>query len=67
MKLKDLFNLIDTNLSNDINFDDLEQYLKKNNILINIKDANLLFIRFDKNRDGKIDYCEFEEEFQPQF
>ena len=67
LKLKDLFNLIDTNLSNDINFDDLEQYLKKNNILINIKDANLLFIRFDKNRDGKIDYCEFEEEFQPQF
>ena len=67
LKLKDLFNLIDTNLSNEFNFDDLEKYLKKNHILNNLKDANLLFIRFDKNRDGKIDYCEFEEEFLPQF
>ncbi len=67
LKLKDLFNLINTNLSNEFNFDDLEKYLKKNCILNNLKDANLLFIRFDKNRDGKIDYCEFEEEFQPQF
>ena len=33
----------------------------------NSKDADLLFIRLDKNRDGKVDYCEFEDELQTQY
>ena len=40
LKLKDLFNLINTNLSNEFNFDDLEKYLTKI-ILSNLKDNNL--------------------------
>ena len=39
-------------------------YLQKEGLLTNDKDADLLFIRLDKNRNGKIDYREVEDEIQ---
>ena len=37
----------------------MESYLKKNGIFINQKGADLLFIRLDKNRDGKFTLDDF--------
>ena len=39
-------------------------YFTNNGLLDNNKDADLLFIRLDKKRNGKIDYPEVEDEFQ---
>ena len=64
LKFKNLFNLIDKSNSGHINNDELNYYLKKNSLFRNIKESNLLYIRLDKNRDGKIDINEFEDEFQ---
>ena len=65
LKLKEIFNLIDTLNLGYFKIEDLNFYLTKNNLFTNKKDEQLLFNRFDKNRDGKIDYCEFEEEILP--
>ena len=67
LKLKDIFNLIDPCCLGSFKSEDLDSYLKKKGIFSNPKDEDLLFIRLDKNRDGKVDYCEFEDELQPQY
>ena len=48
------------------NDDDKEmmEYFDNNGLLDNNRDADLLFIRLDKNRNGKIDYPEVEDELQ---
>jgi Ca2+-binding EF-hand superfamily protein len=67
LKLKDIFNLIDPCCLGSFKSEDLDSYLKKKGIFSNPKDEDLLFIRLDKNRDGKVDYCEFEDELQTQY
>ncbi len=67
LKLKDIFNLIDTLLLGSFKNEDLVYYLKQNCIFKNSKDSDLLYIRLDKNRDGKIDFFEFEDELQTQY
>ena len=67
LKLKDIFNLIDTLFLGSFNNEDLVYYLKQNCIFRNSKDADLLYIRLDKNRDGKIDFFEIEDELQTQY
>jgi len=39
-------------------------YLQNNGLLSNNRAADLLFIRLDKNRIGRIDFSIFEEEMQ---
>ena len=64
-KLKDIFYLFD---KDDIGFFGFEEYKKyiEENKLINDKNLNgdLLFIRFDKNRNGKIIFEELSDEFE---
>ena len=67
LKLRDIFNLIDPCCTGAFKSEDLDNYLKKKCLFRNPKDEDLLFIRLDKNRDGKVDYCEFEDELQPQY
>ena len=43
---------------------DLVDYLKRENIFSRNKDADLLYIRLDKNRNGKIEYSEIEDEIK---
>ena len=64
MKLRDVFGMIDFMRRGYFDNGDLLEYLKKEGILFNDKDADLLFIRLDKNRNGKIDYKEIEDELQ---
>ena len=64
IKLRDIFGLIDLQKRGYFNCNDLLMYLKKEMIKFNDKDVDLLFIRLDKNRNGKIDYREVEEELQ---
>ncbi|MCQ2821754.1 MAG: EF-hand domain-containing protein [archaeon] len=47
--------------------DDLKDYLRKNYALTSDKDKDLLFIRLDKNRNGKIEAYEVEDELTPQY
>ena len=65
LKLKDIFHLIDNFNSGSFNNDDLNIYLKKNCLFRNSKETDLLYIRLDKNRDGKIEYSEIEDELLP--
>ena len=39
-------------------------YLQKENLVVLNKDADLLFIRLDKNRNGEIDFREVEVKVQ---
>ena len=64
MNLRDIFNSIDISNIGVLTIDNLLGYLDENGLLDNKKDGNLLFIRFDKNRDGNVDFEEFEDEFK---
>ena len=62
-KLRQLYKEIDVCGKGKVREDDMTMYVQKVGIFTSIKDCNLLFIRLDKNRDGVIDYSEFEKEF----
>lgn len=62
-KLRQLYKEIDVSGKGKVSEDDITNYLQKVGIFTSIKDCNLLFIRLDRNRDGVIDYSEFEREF----
>ena len=47
--------------------DDLKAYLRRNYIMTTEKDKDLLFIRLDNNRNGKIEQYEVEEEITPVY
>ena len=64
LKLRDIFGLLDFLHNGYFTNSDLMVYLQKQYLLGNNKDADLLFIRLDKNRNGKIDYREVEDELQ---
>ena len=64
-QIERIFNKIDNSGLGFIS--DMELYLYLKNIGININELQsaLIFIRFDKNRDGKIEIWEIEEELSP--
>ena len=62
--LRNLFELIDTNGIGYFYENELKNYLRKNGIYSDDKSCSLLFLKLDKNRDGKVDMREIEEEFQ---
>ena len=64
LKLKDIFALIDKTGKGFFDIDEMMVYFANNNLLENNKDADLLFIRLDKNRNGKIDFPQIEDELQ---
>ena len=61
IKLRDIFDKLGFGLNYFTN-SNLSDYLKKNGCFTTTKDTDLLFIRLDKNRNGKIDYAEVEDE-----
>ena len=64
LKLRDIFYLLDYPHRGYFSNNDLIVYLQKNGIFSSNKDADLLFIRLDKNRNGNVDYFEVEDELQ---
>ena len=64
-KLKDIFYLFDKKDIGFFGFEEFKKYIEENK-LINDKNLNgdLLFIRFDKNRNGKIIFEELSGEFE---
>ena len=67
IKLRDIFTLIDQCCLGAFSKEELDNYLKQNCIFTSTKDSDLLFIRLDKNRDGKVDFDEFLYELQPLY
>ena len=65
--LKDIFGLVDSQGKGCFTDEELLDYLQNNGLLGNNKAADLLFIRLDKNRNGKIYYPELEDELQPVY
>ena len=65
LKLKKIFGKIDMGKCGYFSHDDLVVYMEKNRIFTNDKELDLLFIRLDKNRNGKIDYKEIYDETHP--
>ena len=62
--LKNIFELIDLNGCGFFVEKDLKNYLIQNGIFRDDKSCALLFFKLDKKKDGKVDYCEIENEFQ---
>ena len=64
LNLRDIFGNVDTSNKGFFTSEELIEYLDNNQILMNVRDADLLYIRLDKNRNGRIDYSEVEDEIQ---
>ena len=64
IRLNYLFGLLDQNEKGFFDNNEMMEYLANNGILENTRDADLLFIRLDKNRNGKIEFFEVEDELQ---
>ena len=58
-KLKNIFSFIDKDNSGEINYDNLKEMFKENNININEKELQNLFKSLDFHSYGKINYTEF--------
>lgn len=63
-KIKDIFRKIDKANKGTFTGEDLKKYLKEHRLYISDNDCDLLFIRLDKNRDGKVSLNEFEDELK---
>ena len=64
LKLRDIFALLDYPHRGYFSNNDLIVYLQKNGIFSSNKDADLLFIRLDKARNGNVYFNEVEDELQ---
>lgn len=51
----------------DLSHDEFIKYLQDNGLFNDIKEAELLFVRLDKNRDGKIQQREIKDEITPVY
>ena len=63
-RIKDIFKLFDLKGLGFFVFEDFIRYLKDNEMLDESLNVDLLFIRLDKNRNGKIDFTEIADEIQ---
>lgn len=66
-KLRDVFKGLDRYGLGYFNEADLANYLKNNYSFTTPKDSDLLFIRLDRNRNGKVEYWEIEDELAPSY
>ena len=64
LNLRDIFRIIDKQNKGYFSHDELVEYLENNGIKKNIRDIDVLFIRLDKKRKGKIYFSEIEDELQ---
>ena len=66
-KLKEFFEMLDCSNLGYFTNSDLIIYLQKNGLFTNNREADLLFIRFDRNRNGKVEYQNLYDEFHPLY
>lgn len=64
LKLNEIFGLLDKDGKGYFDNNEMMEYFDNNGMLDNNRGADLLFIRLDKNRNGKIDFPEVEDELQ---
>ncbi len=64
LKLRDIFGLLDCLRRGYITNSDLVVYLRSRGLFCTNKDADLLFIRLDKGRNGKVSFRDVEDEVQ---
>jgi Ca2+-binding EF-hand superfamily protein len=62
-KINLIFNLIDKDKKGYFSFSDLNTYLQNNKLIFDSYATALLFIRFDKKREGKVEISDIIEEF----
>ena len=66
-KLREVFRGVDKFDFGYFNENDLANYLRANYAFTSTKDSDLLFIRLDRNRNGKVEFWEMEEELAQCF
>ena len=64
INLREIFGNLDKRNRGFFDVDEMKEYLQNNELMENTRDGDLLYIRLDKNRNGKIDYQEIEDEIQ---
>lgn len=62
----DAFTVIDATNTGYLTTNDLQRMLVEHRVFATTKDLNLLFSKFDRNKDGRISYAEFMEEIHPK-
>ena len=62
--VSDVFGKIDKNGRGSVSDRDVNEYLQKNGMFCSERENGFVFIRFDKNRDGKVELWELNEEFK---
>ena len=67
LKLKEFFEMLDCSNLGYFTNSDLIIYLQKYGLFTNNREADLLFIRFDRNRNGKVEYQNLYDEFHPLY
>lgn len=62
----DAFTTLDGTDSGYLTANDLQRLLLEHRVFMTAKELQLLFLRFDRNKDGRISYSEFMEEMIPK-
>ena len=62
--LSDVFRKIDKNGVGSVSDKDMNEYLQYNGMFCSDRENGLVFIRFDRDRDGKVELWELNEEFK---
>lgn len=65
VKLVEMFCMIDEEKKGYFEYEELRNYLRKKNLISDDGEGELLFLRLDKNRDGKVDFNELKRETYP--
>jgi len=62
----DAFTVLDATNTGYLTINDMQRLLNEHRVFVAPKDLNLLFSKFDRNKDGRISYAEFMEEMHPK-
>ena len=64
--LKAAFSFLDRNANGQVSLDDIREFLANNGFFATERELQGIMVKCDKNGDGRINFNEFIDEFQPK-